>query len=80
MTAKEFEQLKIKIDQARTQKARAEGVKARIEENWKKDYGLSNIKEVQGRISEIEKQVKKDTERLDSLYFKLEKVTDWDSI
>ena len=40
MTVKEFTALRERIDAAKTNKARAEGAKAKIEEQIKKEYVL----------------------------------------
>jgi predicted RNase H-like nuclease (RuvC/YqgF family) len=80
MTTKEFEAIKNKIENAKREKARAEGVMARIQDQWKKEYKLDGVSAVEAHIKQLENELKRDQEKLAALYEQLEAVVDWDSV
>ena len=71
MTAQEFTQIKSKIDSAKEKKARAEGALAKIEEQWKRDYGINSIDEAEEKIKSLDAEIEKDKEKFN--------MNDWDN-
>jgi len=80
MTPREFQAIKEKIETAKEKKARAEGAKAKIEEQWKRDYGINSIEEASEKVTELESGIEEDKKKLEKLYNTLEKITDWDDV
>jgi flagellar motility protein MotE (MotC chaperone) len=80
MTTKEFEAIKNKIENAKREKARAEGAMTRIQDQWKKEYKLDDVHAVETYIKQLETELKRDQEKLVSLYEQLEAVVDWNSV
>ena len=79
MTVKEFTTLREKIDLAKTNKARAEGAKAKIEEQVKRDYEI-NIDEIDDKIKEFKGSLEKCNQKKEKLVFKLETLCNWEEI
>lgn len=79
MTVKEFQQLREKIEAAKTNKARAEGAKAKIEEQVKKDYEI-DIDEIDDKIKEFKGSLEKCNQKKEKLVTRLESLCDWGEI
>lgn len=79
MTVKEFTLLREKIDSAKTNKARAEGAKAKIEEQIKKEYEI-NIDEIDDKIKEFKSSLEKCNQKKEKLVSKLEALCDWEEV
>jgi chromosome segregation ATPase len=79
MTVKEFTILREKIDTAKTNKARAEGAKAKIEEQVKRDYEI-NIDEIDDKIKEFKSSLEKCNQKKEKLVTRLETLCDWEEI
>lgn len=80
MTIQKFEQIKSSIELAKTRRDRAEGAKQKIEESWKKEFGISTQEEVENKINELETEIESDKKERDKLMDKLDKMQDWDSL
>lgn len=79
MTVKEFTQLREKIDSAKTNKARAEGAKAKIEEQIKKEYEI-DIDEIDNKVKEFNDSLEKCNQKKEKLVTKLEALCNWEEI
>lgn len=79
ITVKEFQQLREKIEAAKINKARAEGAKAKIEEQVKKDYEIY-IDEIDEKIKEYKDSLHKCNQRKEKLVTKLQDLCDWEEI
>ncbi len=80
MKTEDLIQVKKKIDSAKEKKARAEGAKAKIEEQWARDFQVNSLDGAKSKVAEIELAIKKDDAKLTTLLEELEKVTDWSKI
>jgi DNA repair exonuclease SbcCD ATPase subunit len=80
MTTQEFASIKSKIESAKEKKNRAEGAKAKIEENWARDFDINNLEEAESKVAELEKEIASDKAKLEKQYLQLEKITSWDEI
>jgi hypothetical protein len=80
MTVEKFNQIKSKIEQAKSSKDRAIGAKQKIEENWKNEFDIDSIEEAENKVKEIEDEIAKDKVKLEKQYSQLEKITDWDEL
>lgn len=80
MTTERFQSIKDKIETVKKNKARAEGAKEKIEQQWKKEYGLDGVDAVQEEIQRLKESTAKDTIKLTNLQEQLEKVADWDEV
>lgn len=79
MTPKQFQEIKEKIEDAKEKKARAEGAKAKLEDQLQKEYDI-NFDDVEGRIRDLELEIDNDKEKLNKMYDKLENIVDWDDL
>jgi hypothetical protein len=79
MDLSNFEKIKRKIQDARLEKARAEGAMNKIKEQLKKEFDLE-IDEVPAKIEELEASISADKNKLSKYLTQLEEVTDWDAI
>jgi hypothetical protein len=80
MTPSEFALIKSKIESAKEKKNRAEGAKAKIEENWLRDFDINNLEDAESKVAELEKEIASDKAKLEKQYTQLEKITSWDEI
>lgn len=80
MTPEEFNNIKSKIDRAKTQKAQAEGALDQLMTQLKTDFGLATIEEAKTKSEELAKEIKVAKDQLESLFKELEAVTDWNAI
>ena len=78
MNVEEFQDIKNKIETAKEKKARAEGAKAKIEDQWRQDFGVSTIEEANAKLKEIKMAVQNGNDKLEKMYERLEKLTDWE--
>jgi flagellar biosynthesis chaperone FliJ len=74
MNISDFNNLKKKIEQAKTNRDRAEGAKSKIEEQWKKEFNISTIEEAEQLIKDLEKDIEKDENKLEKLYNEIEEI------
>jgi hypothetical protein len=79
MDASEYTFIKNKIEKAKTEKARAEGAKEKIESQLDKEYSIS-IEDVPARIKELSKSISNDTAKVDEKFIELQELTDWEKI
>ena len=79
MTVKEFQQLREKIEAAKTNKARAEGAKAKIEEQVKKDYEI-DIDKIDEKVKELKDSLEKCNQKKEKLVSKLQALCNWEEI
>lgn len=79
MTVKDFLALKEKIETAKTNKARAEGVKAKIEEEIKAEYDIG-MDQIEDKISELKNELTSLDENKNKLVEKLEALCNWEDI
>ncbi|MFA5153516.1 MAG: hypothetical protein WC554_13210 [Clostridia bacterium] len=79
ITVKEFTVLREKIETAKTNKARAEGAKAKIEEQVKKDYEI-DIDEIDEKIKEYNDSLQKCNQKKEKLVSKLQALCNWEEI
>ena len=57
MNINELQDLKKKIETAKSEKARAEGALEQILKTWKTDFGCSSVEEIKAKIVEVEKTI-----------------------
>lgn len=77
MTPEQFSTIKRKIEQAKTNRDRAEGAKTKIEESWKREFDITTLEEAESEVEEMENEITKDKSKLEKYYKELETVTDW---
>lgn len=80
MTAQEFAQIKQKIEGAKQSKARAEGALSKIGDQLKKDFSITDVKEADAKIKELNSEIETDKGKLEKMYNKLESTTDWEAV
>lgn len=80
MDIQEFEQIKDKIETSKEIKSRAEGAKAKYEEQWKSEFKVNTIEEASELLEKIKEEIKDEQEQVEKIYAKLEKVTNWEEI
>jgi uncharacterized protein YPO0396 len=76
----ELTALKNKIDSAKTRKARAEGQMEKIEEGWKRDFGVDGREAAEAKLKSLREDVAKDEERLNKLLKEIEEAAPWDKL
>ena len=76
----QLEAIKGRIEEAKSQKARAEGAIERIEQQWEDDFDIpdGDTKAVKAKLEELDKSVKRDEVRLEALLEELDEATDWE--
>ena len=67
MQVRDLEQLKARIEEAKTTKARAEGALDRIKAQWKADFGVSTIEEAEAELAKLDADLDRDEARLEGL-------------
>jgi uncharacterized coiled-coil protein SlyX len=77
MDVKRFNEIKGLIAQAEIQSAKAKGVIESIEFEWEKEFGTSDVQEIESILEEKRVEYKKAQERLETLYQKLVDSYDW---
>lgn len=79
MTVREFEALKEKIESAKIAKARAEGAKDKVAQQFKTEFGISieNYKSVAQEKTDL---LEKYRARKEKLITRLNALCDWDSV
>jgi uncharacterized protein YPO0396 len=80
ITVGELTALKNKIDSAKTRKARAEGQMEKIEEGWKRDFGVEGRDAAEAKLKSLREDVAKDEERLNKLLKEIEEAAPWDKL
>lgn len=80
MTTTEFQDIKDKIENAKQNKARAEGAIQKIEEQWEKEFGVKNLKQAEAKLSELQEAVESDETKLSDLEKELFEMADWDAL
>jgi len=74
MEVKELQQLKEKIEKAKSEKAKAEGSLEQIQKRWKDDFDCTSVDQVEAKIKETEEQIKSLTEKKDNYIKEIEEV------
>jgi DNA repair exonuclease SbcCD ATPase subunit len=72
MNIKKLEELKEKIETAKSDRAKAEGAKEQIEKTWKDDFDCSSVEEVKDKVRETEEQIKALSGKLEEYMKKIE--------
>lgn len=80
LTISDIEDIQEKIDQAKERKARKEGEKAKIEEGWKKDFGVESLEHAKAKREEKKKERDKAARTLDDALKELSEMADWDEL
>jgi uncharacterized coiled-coil protein SlyX len=80
MDVKRFNEIKGLIAQAEIQSAKAKGVIESIESEWEKEFGTSDVQEIESILEEKRAEYKKAQERLNDLYDKLLESYDWERL
>ena len=78
MTPKEFQEISDKVEAGKETKARAEGARAKILEQFKRDYDIDNLEKAEEMETALSDEIAEDKKKLNNLYSKLEQVTDWE--
>lgn len=73
----EFEQIKRKIEQLKTQCDRAEGSLDTIRKTWKETYGISSCEEAFIFCEQKKQEIEEAEKELSSLWKDLKEVTNW---
>ncbi len=79
-TTERIEDIKDRIEDAKSKKAKAEGAIERIESEWESEYGIENgdTKAVETTLKELDTTIERDETRLSELLGELETLTDWE--
>jgi len=80
ITVEKLTALKGKIDAAKTRKARAEGQMEKIEDGWKRDFGVDGREAAETKLQDIKAELAKDEERLNKLLREIEEAAPWDKL
>jgi len=79
MTVKEYDALKQKIERAKTAKARAEGAKEKIEQQFSEQFDM-NIEDAESLLNTIKTNNEALQARKEKLVAKLDTLCDWEEI
>jgi len=77
MDARQFEQIKAKIETLKTKRAKAEGTLEAIVDSWKKTYKVDTIEEAEALLEKLEKEATESEEVVEALYSDLTGLTNW---
>lgn len=80
MTTTEFQDIKDKIENAKQNKARAEGAIQKIEEQWDTDFDVKDLTHAEGQLDTLKESIESDEAKLSDLISELEDITDWDAL
>ena len=80
MKPEEFQNIKDKIENAKNQKALAEGALAQLMTQLKNDFGLDTVEAAKLKLAELSEEIVKVQSSIQKLFADLEQVTNWDSI
>lgn len=75
-----IEELKAKIEAAKTKKSKAEGAIEQLKTQLKKDFDITDLEQIPVKLTEYEAAIKRDEERLAALTKEIESVTDWAAV
>ncbi len=64
MEIRELEQLKTKIEEAKTTVARAEGGMSRIKSQWQSDFEVNTLEEAEALLTKMDGDLTRDEARL----------------
>lgn len=76
MNADELKEVKQKIEQAKAEKAKAEGAMEAILKRWKDEFGCDSIDDAMGRIQELRETIRTLIEKYEKYMEELRKLID----
>ena len=77
MDAREFEQIKKKIDILKEKRAKANGAIENILDTWKKQYNINSLEEAQEQLDALQEEYDTNTKKLEGWYEELKGLTNW---
>ena len=80
MSINEVERIKNLIEEAKTKKAKSEGIIEKIKSVWKEKYGTDDVKEIKNKLKEMKTELTESDERKEVIFNKLLKSNDWDKL
>jgi hypothetical protein len=80
MDTKKFEEIQEKIETMKSKHDRAEGAIEAAKKELMNRYGFDSFEDAKKKKDELIEQKRVTTDRLDTLFEKLETLTDWDAI
>lgn len=80
MSINEVERIKNLIEEAKTKKAKSEGIIEKIKSVWKEKYGTDDVEEIKNKLKEMKTELTESDERKEVIFNKLLKSNDWDKL
>jgi len=77
MDAREFEQIKKKIDILKEKRAKANGAIENILDTWKKQYNINSLEEAQEQLDALQEEYDTNTKKIEGWYEELKGLTNW---
>lgn len=71
MNTQELIKIKEKINVAKETKAKAEGAIERIKDQWEKEYGFTELKDAENKLTELDNDLAKIEKKIDILFYEL---------
>ena len=78
MSVNEIEKIKELISKAELESAKSQGQQEAIKKEWKKNYGIDDINEIENIKTKLEEELEKTEERKEILFKKLNECYDWE--
>lgn len=80
MQISDFEELKKKIENAKTRKAKAEGALEQAMTRLKDEFGCSTVEAAEEKLKQLQTEIDNDEIKLDSMLRSLDNSIDWNSL
>lgn len=80
MNINELERIKNLIEEAKTKKAKSEGIIEKIKSTWKEKYGTDDEEEIKNKLKELQEQLSESDKRKEVIFNKLLQSNDWDKL
>ncbi len=80
MNIEKVNEIKGLISKCEIESAKSQGIIENIKKQWKADYGTDDEKEIEEKLQEMNSELKKSNERLETIYNKLVGSYDWEQL
>jgi len=77
MKIEEFNELRKKIEDAKTRKARAEGSLSEVVARLKREFGCVDVNAAEAKLKTLQFEIESDEVKLSTMLNELEGVTEW---
>ena len=80
MKIEDLKQLKTKLENAKTKRAKAEWSLEESKNKLKNEFGCETIEEAVKKLNQMQSEIDADEQKLEDMLNEIQKLVDWDSI